>query len=371
MKRTRDDFSARTKNDLALRASYICSLCKCSTVGPSDERPDAVTMIGIAAHICAAAPGPGARRHDPTMTPEQRSHIDNGIWLCASCSVLIDRDEERYTIDVLREIRREHESSRRIAAPSSDAEGDLVAIGPDIIAVGCVIRSGPDGTRVRLSHFVKGSARDLWSLNRDFGKWQPERRYVLFNELGFGGLLAESPIVERAGQVYEVQFKLQEQAQRRNASSSFATMSRDSGRLIQGMAAYTQVFEGVLGMAQGTWFADLGLGSDLSDLYWRYKGSPWFGRLVMTEMIRLSSVPRSREGRKDRSTPFLVVNRIDRVEVPTFELIDHRLPIEVRFDLEGMGAWEHVLSVFVSTPEQLAEDREAAGFHNDKIKDIG
>lgn len=328
-------------------------------------------MIGIAAHICAAASGPGARRHDPTMTPDKRSHIDNGIWLCASCGTLIDRDERRYTVDVLREIRREHEGSRRIGAQSSDAEGDLIAIGQDIVAVGSVIRSGPDGTRVRLSHFVSGSARDLWSLNRDFGKWLPERRYVLFNELGFGGLLAGPPVVERKGQAYEVQVVLEEQALRRNAAAGLATMSREDGRLLQGMEAYVQVFENVLGTALGTWFADLGLGSDLSDLYWRYKGSPWFGRLAMTEMIRLSSIPRPREGRCGPSTPFLAVNRVDRVEVPTFELTDHRLPIEVRFDLEGIGLWEHVLSVFVSTPEQLAEGREAARFHNDKIKEIG
>lgn len=78
MKRNRDDFNKRTRNDLALRASYLCSLCKCSTVGPSDEREDAVAMIGVAAHICAAAPGPGARRYDPNMSSEERSHINNG-----------------------------------------------------------------------------------------------------------------------------------------------------------------------------------------------------------------------------------------------------------------------------------------------------
>ncbi|SDH07515.1 hypothetical protein SAMN05421844_106398 [Bosea robiniae] len=194
MTKTRDDFSARTKNDLALRASYVCSLCKCPTVGPSDEGASAVTMIGVAAHFCAAAPGSGARRYDPMMTPEQRSHIDNGIWLCASCGVLIDRDEKRYTVDALRKIKRKHESSRRIGASGSDAEGDLIAIGQEIVAVGSVVRSGPDSTRVRVSHFVSGSARDLWSLNRDFERWLPERRYVLFNELGFGGLLADPAV---------------------------------------------------------------------------------------------------------------------------------------------------------------------------------
>lgn len=161
MTKTRDDFSARTKLDLALRASYICSRCKLSTVGPSDEAPDAVTMIGFAAHICAAAPGPGARRYDPTMTPEERSHIDNGVWLCASCSVLIDRDEQRFTADDLRKMRHEHEGSRRIGAQGPDSEGDLIAVGPEVVAVGSIVRSGPDGIRVRLFHFVNGSGRDL------------------------------------------------------------------------------------------------------------------------------------------------------------------------------------------------------------------
>jgi len=119
MRRSRDDFSQRTKNDLALRASYLCSYCKRSTVGPSDEGPDAVTMTGVAAHICAAAPGPGARRYDPAMTPEQRSHIDNGIWLCASCSVLIDRDQERFSVEALRQMRRDHEASRRLGSNGS------------------------------------------------------------------------------------------------------------------------------------------------------------------------------------------------------------------------------------------------------------
>lgn len=199
MTKTRDDFSARTKLDLALRASYVCSSCKLSTVGRSDEAPDAVTMIGDAAQICAAAPGPGARRYDPTMTPEERSHIDNGIWLCASCGDLIHRDEKRFTADDLRRMKREHEGSRRIGESGSDAEGDLISIGRDIVAVDSIARSGPDGTRVRLSHFVSGSGRDLWSLNRDFGTWLPERRNALLNELGFGGLLADPPIVERVG----------------------------------------------------------------------------------------------------------------------------------------------------------------------------
>lgn len=362
MSQTRDNFSARTKNDLALRASYLCSLCNCSTVGPSDEGTSAVTMIGVAAHICAAAPGPGARRYDPAMSPEQRSHIDNGVWLCASCSVLIDRDEEHFTVEELHRLKREHESSRRLGRAGAEDEGDIIAIGPDIIALGRIIRSGPNGTRVRLSHFVNGSGRDLWSLSRDFSKWPPERRYVLFNELGYGASLAEPPIIERVERAFEVQFRLQEQVPRQDATANIATMCRETMQMIRGLDAYTQIFENMLGLAQGTWFADLSSGSDLSDLYWRYHGSPWFERLAMMEMIRLASIPQD-----EPLTPFQAVNRVNRVEVPTFELKDQKLEISVEFDLQGIDRWEHTLSVFVSTPEQLAEGRANARYHNARI----
>ena len=42
------------------------------------------------AHICAAAQG--GPRYDASMTPEERKSFENGIWLCQSCSKLIDTD---------------------------------------------------------------------------------------------------------------------------------------------------------------------------------------------------------------------------------------------------------------------------------------
>ena len=67
--------------------------CNVSTAGPSDESAAGVMSIGVAAHIASAAQGPGARRFDPNMTPEERSGIENGIWLCQSCAKKIDDDE--------------------------------------------------------------------------------------------------------------------------------------------------------------------------------------------------------------------------------------------------------------------------------------
>ena len=36
------------------------------------------------------------------MTTQERKSYENGIWLCQSCSKLIDSDVQRYTVDILK-----------------------------------------------------------------------------------------------------------------------------------------------------------------------------------------------------------------------------------------------------------------------------
>ncbi len=359
MTSSRDDFSKRTKSDLALRASYQCSLCKGSTVGSSDEASNAVTMIGVAAHIAAAAPGPGARRYDHSMTPEQRGSIDNGIWLCASCSVLIDRDEARFSAQYLHDLKLSHEASRRLQGQGDVSRDDIIAIGPSLIALGAVLRFGPDECRFRISHFLEGNIRKLWALSVDFSKWLDEDRYVLSNELGYGGLLSQPPAVERTEFGYEVTVQIQAATDRRN-SIKIKTMCRETARMLDGMEAMESLFGNVLNLAHGTWFADIQSGSFISDYYERYADSAWLGRLIMMEIIRLSFVPRNSRAANKRVAPLAWVNRVNSVIIPTFELTEQYLSIHVGAELEGVGNWSGVVPVFICTPEMLKENRDRA-----------
>jgi hypothetical protein len=94
----RDEFPKQTKELLAKRVGFLCSLCSAKTVGPAEDDARAVN-IGVAAHITAAAEnGP---RFEPTLLPEERSSPSNGIWLCQSCAARIDRDVLRFTKDRL------------------------------------------------------------------------------------------------------------------------------------------------------------------------------------------------------------------------------------------------------------------------------
>ncbi len=111
----RDEFAKPTKDILAKRVSYLCSNpeCRKTTVGAGQD-PEKSVLIGVAAHITAASSG--GPRYDDTLTPDQRCHIDNGIWLCSNCSVLIDKDENAYPIVLLKEwkLGAEKESNQKI-----------------------------------------------------------------------------------------------------------------------------------------------------------------------------------------------------------------------------------------------------------------
>lgn len=114
MKSNRDDFTAQTKDSLAKRSGYKCSnpACRKQTIG-AHEIPTKSVSIGIAAHISAAAPG-GAR-YNSNFTPDERSHIDNGIWLCSNCSALVDKDEIKFPSELLRKWKVESELNSQIS----------------------------------------------------------------------------------------------------------------------------------------------------------------------------------------------------------------------------------------------------------------
>lgn len=109
---SRDDFSGKVKEQLQQRVASRCSNpdCRVPTIAPSGS-DGGVNNIGKAAHITAAASlGP---RYDSSLTSNQRSSFENGIWLCAICADKIDRDTEIYTIALLREWKEKAEQTAR------------------------------------------------------------------------------------------------------------------------------------------------------------------------------------------------------------------------------------------------------------------
>lgn len=109
--RGRDDFSPKVKLTLAKRVNFRCSICDAHTVGPKTGTREKDFSIGKAAHIRAAAPG--GPRYDPTQTPAQRAAIENGLWVCATCADIIDRDHDAYSVEDLHQIKEDAERLAR------------------------------------------------------------------------------------------------------------------------------------------------------------------------------------------------------------------------------------------------------------------
>ena len=131
MNRRRSHFSKESILTLQRRVNLRCSNpdCRVQTSSPLDSH--SYKLIGEAAHICAASPG-GAR-YDDTMNESQRHNIENGIWLCANCHKMVDRDPLKYGVDTLKNWKQQSEeiTSNEIGLrlPSkSDATEQLAAL---------------------------------------------------------------------------------------------------------------------------------------------------------------------------------------------------------------------------------------------------
>jgi len=115
---SRDDFTLKTKEQLAKRVGFHCSNPKCgvSTVAASDANSNDSEYVGVAAHIYSASIDKGPRAN-PNLTKEQRKDISNGIHLCNKCSTIIDKNNgDGYPAELLFEWKdkAEEESRQRV-----------------------------------------------------------------------------------------------------------------------------------------------------------------------------------------------------------------------------------------------------------------
>ena len=110
MAKNRDDFKQNVTEVLAKRAHYYCNnpQCRIPTIQPSAVDIGKYISFGIASHITAAAPG--GPRFDASLSPPERSAIENGIHLCGSCSIKIDKNNGAdYPTETLRAWKQQHQ----------------------------------------------------------------------------------------------------------------------------------------------------------------------------------------------------------------------------------------------------------------------
>lgn len=162
---TRDNFSTEAKRTLAGRAGHVCSNpdCQRPTSGAALGDEGKVVIVGVAAHIKAAAPG--GPRYDPAQTPQERCHVSNGIWLCSVHAKQIDDDPENFTVAKLNEWKHRAEQSSALAiltlqAPTlGPAEPESETAAADLA---CRLGLSPQDTVLSVTaRLQRATARDL------------------------------------------------------------------------------------------------------------------------------------------------------------------------------------------------------------------
>lgn len=324
-------------------------------------------MIGKAAHIHAAAPGPGARRYLASMTREERTHISNAIWLCATHADLIDRDEVTYTADVLRDMKAEHEGKcaerQRNALSVGEPNADLIAIGPNIVFVGKFLGVEDEVWSFHLQSFIDGDVHTLITFLDRYEQTAAKERFVLVNELGDGRALRARPSVTRHSTGgYTVRCPVFPSAERIPAAdipkmwalsdSHDLTTRNGKWAMVSGVDALPQQVKTCLSHQVGESPFHRDFGTRFAEYYNLLAGSPWLDRYLNLEVIRLAAIPYIDPTNNQQYTPLLCVERVFGIQILANTPTKNWLPIRINLSVKGFGRWQHNLSVCVP-PEPI------------------
>lgn len=135
MAKNRDDFKEGTRRKIGQRAGWLCSFpgCRAFTEGATSDENERMS-VGTASHICAAAPG--GPRYDEKMSPDERSSVTNGIWMCRNHGTAIDAPDSKFTIELLRAWKKnaETESRQRVLEGAARPESAMIHEATDLRA---------------------------------------------------------------------------------------------------------------------------------------------------------------------------------------------------------------------------------------------
>lgn len=328
-------------------------------MGPSAESDVAVVNVGEAAHITAAASGTSARRYDPSLTPEERAAIGNAIWLCAYHARLIDRDETTFTADELREMKNRHEEGRKRAllnpgSPSTNDDGDLIALGNDIVVVGSLISGSNAAWEIQFREFLDGSLDRLAHFCEGFKGGSSSDDYVVVNELGDGRRLSAPATWHRDSPGFRVTCPIAPRFARSRAQDTGEDLKIGPDHdldlslgTVSGVDAFRQRVMTCLSAARGEWFLDRGSGSRLAEYHALFSGSPWFDRLTKLEVTRLAAISQFDSLHKDEYLPLLCVEKVRGFQFQGAPRLHEWNKVAVDFDVNGLGKWTEELEIYL------------------------
>lgn len=356
-KEGRDDFKSQTKSALAARANFRCSYpdCKAITCGPSDESPSAVTNIGVAAHICAAAPG--GKRYDSNMSSEARSDIENGIWLCQSHSTLIDRDEKRFTPEILRDMKKKHEErvqGQLYKLPINDISNDLFMIGDNLIVIGAFKEFNVDCWTLEINEYVRGDKFELLDFISDFSGLSLDEKIIICESFSDGRHLVKPPVVFFEDGRLFLKCATSLRAERISVDKIGLDIALDETgdlgifngnlKMIGGLDRLPQFLYNYLSTIRGEIHTHPKLGVRLGEYYHLYKDTIWLDKIFKLEIIKAASIAIDDDG---MTTPLKCIQKVYDVKILSEASERNRVSLYVSLDVKGHGLWEKQLQIFI------------------------
>jgi hypothetical protein len=112
----------KTVKELSLRAGNECAFPGCTTPLITESG----VVLGEVCHICSDKPG--GPRYDSTQNDSERQGSINLILFCPTHHTLVDSDDTTYTADLLREMKRRHESKAHKRFTIDDGQATRIAI---------------------------------------------------------------------------------------------------------------------------------------------------------------------------------------------------------------------------------------------------
>ncbi len=295
------------------------------------------------------------------MSPEERIHISNGIWLCQNHSRFIDVDHAAFPAEILHKMKLEHEDRLR-SQMSGQAlalmASDFIAVGPDIIFMGELIEVDVQSWSFRLDHFFIGDLGALIKFSESFDTIDPYDQFVLVNAMGDGRQLSKAPSWKKIGNAVVVTVGIIESFPRIDAHklprglalNDKHDLFLEKGDLatVQGLEALPQTIKTCLSTGRGEVFSSPSYGTRIREYSSEFFDSPWLPRLIKLETIRMACIPYASHSSEKPMTPLKCVQQVVSVEQLSTCGDDGWTPFRFQLEVEGVGTWASEMPIFVS-----------------------
>jgi class 3 adenylate cyclase len=260
-------------------------------------------------------------------------------------------------------------------------DGDLIAIGPDIVARAEVDRITANTWHFRILHFVLGDVQTLIAFLGSFVHIPEYDRYVLSTALGDGRALSAPPGVAHDHGQHIVTCEVSPRVQRMPAADLKPewAMSRNYDLeldnkqnfvLVSGLTALPQRITASLSVQRGESPRYPEVGSKLRQ-HVTTVVAQWHQRLMQLEVIRLASIPFAEGEAAPYTTPLHCVERVRSVEIVSKEASNGWLRIRVELEVNGAGHWTHEVPVIVgSRPRSRADGTESGASEHDRLLSV-